>query len=520
MSSQSTSSQSTSTQRWDVIIVGSGAGGGTLAWRLAQTGKRVLILERGDWLPRERENWDLEEVNRKGRYRTHARWLDVEGNPFEPYTHAWVGGNTKMYGAALLRLRESDFGVVRHHGGVSPAWPVTYRDLEPYYSRAEALYSVHGLRGDDPLDPPSSAPYPHGPIPHEPRIERLAQDLRAQGLSPFSLPLGLRLPAGPEGHVRLSLFDGFPDPTRTKADVQVCAIEPALAHHNVSLCTMTTATRLLTSASGREITGVVVRTQHPTGELEESTLRADLYVVACGAIESAALFLRSANEAHPRGLANESGLVGRNYMAHQNGALLWVSPDARNDAPFQKTLGLTDWYADDGSGGLPLGAVQLMGRSDPRDLAELAKGVLEGWSAQDLAAHTVDFWLTTEDLPSRDNRVQLSRDGAIQLVYRRNNEPAYHGLRARLVEVLSRIDPRSHFLGYQLGVSGVSHQNGTLRFGTDSRESVLDLNCRAHELDNLYVVDGSFFPSCGAVNPSLTIMPNALRVGDHLAERL
>ena len=138
---------------------GSGAGGGTLARQLAPSGKSILLLERGGWLPREQENWDASEVFIKNRYVPKEIWYDKNGKAFQPGNHYWVGGATKLYGAALYRLRKEDFGELRHHDGISPAWPISYDDLEPYYTQAEQLYEVHGKRGEDPTEPPASAPY-------------------------------------------------------------------------------------------------------------------------------------------------------------------------------------------------------------------------------------------------------------------------------------------------------------------------------------------------------------------------
>ncbi len=506
---------------YDIIIIGTGAGGGTLVHALAPSGKRILLLERGGFLPRERENWDPVAVFRDGRYQAREKWYDKFDQPFSPYTHYWVGGNTKVYGAALLRMRESDFGEVWHYGGVSPAWPITYRDLEPYYTRAEQLYSVHGRRGADPHDPPASAVYPFPPLPHEPRMQELFDDLTALGARPFPIPLGVRLndDGRPQSPVHLSNFDGFPDLTEVKADAHVVAVQPALARPNVEIVTDAFVERLQTSASGREISGVVVS----RGGASE-TYRAHVVVVACGAINSAALLLRSASDRHPHGLANGSGLVGRNYMCHNNGLFIAVF-DRPNPSQFQKTFGLTDFYRGADDSDLPLGTIQLMGKLDLDSLRGLAVETLPNRSPVEISAHSVDFFLTAEDLPDAANRVTLRADGAIQLHYTENNVEAYERLRTKLSALLDRADRRrggrgGTYLHAKLGVSGVSHQNGTLRFGTDPRSSVLDVNCRAHELDNLYVVDSSFFPSSGAVNPSLTIMANALRVGEYLLERL
>lgn len=507
--------------RYDVIIIGTGAGGGTLARKLAPSGKRILMVERGEYLPREAENWDTRAVFDQKRYQAAETWYDKDDRPFRPYTHYWVGGNTKVYGAALLRMREDDFGAVRHFGGVSPSWPITYSELEPYYAQAERWYCVHGRRGDDPCEPAASSGFPYPALEHEPRIAELAADIRAQGYRPFAIPLGVRLGDEPRGQppVRVARFDGYPDVTMAKADSQVCAVIPALRRGNVEILTGAYVEQLLTDRTGRVVSGVVVRK-----EGKSLRLGADIVVLACGAINSAAVLLRSANEQHPRGLANSSDQVGRNYMCHQNGLLIAVT-EAPNPSVFQKTFGMTDFYRGDRESSLPLGVIQLMGKPDPATLEWLRGESLPGVAAEDLASRTIDFFLTAEDLPSPENRITLRPDGAIRVAYTLNNTEAYERLRARAQQVLTEAERRHGraapvFLHSRLGVSGVSHQNGTLRFGSDPRTSVLDAECRAHDLDNLYVADGSFFPSSSAVNPSLTIMANAIRVGDRILERL
>ncbi|MDX2130523.1 MAG: GMC family oxidoreductase [Planctomycetota bacterium] len=506
---------------YDVIIIGSGAGGGTLAHALAPSGLRVLILERGDVLPRERENWDEKAVFADKRYLAKETWYDRDDQPFSPYTHYWVGGNTKVYGAALLRMRVHDFGEVRHYGGISPAWPISYDDLEPYYTRAERLYSVHGDRGSDPHEPPASAPFPFPFIEPEPRIKALFDDLRSQGYRPFPIPLGVRLDrASPTAApYRFSAFDGYPDLTEVKADAHVCCVQPALARENVSLVTRAYVERLVTDPRGGTVTEVVARRDG-----ERLVFRGSVVVLACGAINSAALLLRSASDRHPHGLANGSDQVGRNYMCHQNGCFLAVTQE-RNPSQFQKHFGMTDFYCGAPDSPLPLGTIQLMGKPDRGTIDWLRGGDLPGVSIDDIASRTIDFFLTAEDLPDPNNRITIRPDGAIKVSYRVNNAEAYERLATKLGEALSRAEMsrgrrRPEYLAARLGVGGVSHQNGTLRFGTDPATSVLDVNCKAHELDNLYAVDGSFFPSSSAVNPSLTIMANALRVAEHLLGRL
>ena len=517
--------------RYDVIIIGTGAGGGTLAHALAPTGLKVLLLERGDYVRREKANWSPRAVNVEGRYQTKEVWKDVDGKPLHPHTNYNVGGNTKFYGAALFRLRAEDFGELRHQGGISPAWPISYAELEPYYLKAEHLYQVRGNRGEDPTEPESSGPYLHPAVSHEPRIQQLSEDLAAQGLKPFHVPLGVQLDekktqASP--CIRCETCDGFPCLVRAKSDAEVLCVEPALRHRNVQLLTTAYVERLETNPSGREVTGVVVKRG---GQTERYA--ADVVVVSAGAINSAALLLRSASEKHPRGLANGSDVVGRHYMGHVNTVLMALSK-CPNPTVFQKTLAINDFYFGSDDFPHPMGHISFVGKLDAETLKAGAPAVAPGWTLELMARHSLDFWLTSEDLPDPNNRVTLDREGNIVLSYQPNNQDAHQQLIKTLKAYLQqqRVCPahgagchhgvfsRNLFLGQQIPLAGVAHQNGTIRFGRDPKTSVLDVNCRAHEVDNLYVVDGSFFPSSAAVNPALTIIANALRVGDHLRARM
>jgi choline dehydrogenase-like flavoprotein len=516
---------------FDVIIIGSGAGGGTLAYRLAPSGKRVLLLERGEYVPRERENWDTRAVNVEGRYNTREEWRDARGKPLHPHTNYWVGGNTKFYGAALFRLRREDFGELRHHGGVSPAWPVSYDDMEPYYTEAERLYQVHGERGVDPTEPTASAPYPHPAVSHEPRLQQLHEDWAALGHRPFHVPLGIMLDERnrlTSPCIRCATCDGHPCLVRAKSDAEVICVRPALDHPNVTLLTDAYVSRLETSPTGRAVSRVHVR----RGGNEES-YTADIVVASCGAINSAALLLRSANDKHQRGLANSSDMVGRHYMGHVNSVLMAISK-CPNPTIFQKTLALNDFYFGSAEWPHPMGHISFVGKLDGATLAAGAPAFAPGWTLEQMGKHSLDFWLTSEDLPDPENRVTLDREGRIVLTYRPNNLEAHKRLQAKLEHLMNSqracaihghechegLFARNLYIGQRIPLAGVAHQNGTLRFGTDPKSSVLDVHCRAHDLDNLYVVDGSFFPSSAAVNPALTIMANALRVGDHLLERL
>jgi choline dehydrogenase-like flavoprotein len=508
---------------YDVIIIGTGAGGGTLAYRLAPSGKRILLLERGDYLPREPENWDSREVFLKGRYKAPEEWYDKAGKPFHPGAHYWVGGNTKVYGAILFRLRERDFGEVHHHGGISPAWPLSYADFEPYYAEAERLYTVHGLRGADPTEPPASGPYPHPPVSHEPRIQRLADDLARIGHQPFQLPVGVRLDESDReasACVRCSRLDGFPCLVDGKADAHVVAVRPALTHHNVTLLRRARVRRLETDPSGRHVASVVV-----DRDGMRETYSADVVVVSCGAVNSAALLLASANDRHPQGLANSSGVVGRHYMCHLNSAFLALSKEP-NPTRFQKTLGVNDYYWGADDFGYPMGHIQLLGKTDGQMLRAGAPPFTPGPALEYVARHAIDFWLTSEDLPHPDNRVTVDASGRITLRYTDRNTEGHRRLVRRLKGMLGHLGCRERLLpntvtrDERIPIEGVAHQCGTVRFGRDPAASALDPNCKAHDLDNLYVVDTSFFPSSAAVNPALTAMANALRVGDHLLERL
>jgi choline dehydrogenase-like flavoprotein len=508
---------------YDVIIIGSGAGGGTLAYRLAPTGLRVLILERGDYIRREPENWDSREVITRARYKTHEKWIDKDGQQFNPGQHYYVGGQTKFYGAILFRLREHDFGEVRHHSGISPAWPLTYSDLEPYYSRAEQLYFVHGEAGEDPTEAWRSDPFPYPAVTHEPRIQQLHDDLARVGLNPFHLPVGVMLDeANPQTSpcIRCAKLDGFPCMLEAKADAHVCAVRPALRHDNVTLLTNARVERLETDEGGMEVTSVVVDRD---GVPER--YRAGVVVVSCGAVNSAALLLRSANEHHPRGLANSSGVVGRHFMAHINSALVAVSKEP-NPTRFQKTLGVNDFYRGSDDWDFPLGHIQMLGKSDREVIKEGAPLPAPGFALDYIADHAVDFWLTSEDLPNPDNRVTVDRQGRIHVAYTDSNLEGHKRLIAKLKGLLTHLGCRPTLIPNQLirdgriPLAGVAHQCGTVRFGAHPETSALDLDCKAHDLDNLYVVDTSFFPSSSAVNPALTARANALRVGDHLIERL
>jgi len=503
----------TATHRADIVIIGTGAGGGTLARGLAGSEARVLVLERGNFLPQEAENWSPEAVFLANRYKTSERWHDAAGGMFAPGVHYFVGGNTKVYGAALPRMRETDFGVIEHEGGTSLAWPISYHDLEPYYARAEQLYWVHGESGFDPTEPPRSGPFPSPPMPQDPYMADLSERLRAQGLHPHPLPVGLDYRAGGRC-IRCKTCDAFPCRVLAKGDADVCGVRPALESANVELWTKARALRLVTDRDGKRVVSVEVERDGQKQDVSAGT-----FVVACGAANSAALLLRSANAAWPNGLANSSGLVGRNYMVHNNSVLIGIHPARRNTTVFQKTIGINDFYGPgaDPAFPYPMGNLQPIGKVQTAMLAADRSRVPRPILAA-VSHRSSDWWVMSEDLPDPENRVTIAADGQIQVRWQPNNLVAHDRLMAEAKRMLRRAG-FPILQSRRMGIATNSHQCGTLRFGDDAATSVLDPICRAHDHPNLYVVDGSFFPSSSAVNPALTIAAQALRVADHLLNR-
>ena len=515
---------------YDVIVIGSGPGGASLAHRLAPTGKRILLLERGDYLPRTRANWDAQTVFVDGVYQTPETWYGRDGRCFHPGLHYYVGGNSKVYGAALLRLRERDFEEIRHQDGISPAWPLQYAAFEPYYAQAERLFHVHGQRGEDPNEPPSSSPFPYPAVSHEPAIQALSDRLSRSGLHPFHLPLGILLdekdgkPTPTSICIRCDAFDGFPCLLNGKADAQVICVDPALqAHPNLTLLTGACVERLQTDATGTAVTVV-----HVTRNGQPEQYSADIVVVACGALSSALLLLRSANDRHPNGLGNRSGQVGRNYMRHNQSVLMALMREP-NDTVFQKTLAVSDYYFGAEDWSYPLGLIQMCASAHGAQIRGEALPEWLDWVPKMpfdvMARHAMAFWLSSEDLPHPDNRIFYDGERVVLDVTQGNME-AHRRLRKKLQLMLSAggapvpLLERSLYLGKNIPIGGTAHQAGTARFGRDPATSVLDLNCKAHDLDNLYLADASFFPSIGAVNPTLTIIANALRVADQIQQRL
>jgi choline dehydrogenase-like flavoprotein len=497
-------------QYYDLIIVGTGAGGGTLAYKLAAAGKKILILERGEFMALAEQNRSDVDVFKRDRYHAPEQWYDNAGEPFSPQMNYAVGGNTKIYSAALMRLRERDFEAVQYQTGISPAWCLNYADFAPYYTEAEALYQVHGQRSDDPTEPSHSSEYPFPAIEHQSQVQDVVTAIEKEGLHPTSIPLSLTLQAD--------------DPT---GDAEIYGITPALTYSNVTLKTGAKVVCLHTNPSGRVVKGVEAEIGG-----QSYLFLADIIVLACGAVNSAALLLQSRSDLYPQGLANSSDLVGRNLMKGLMTAVVQISTK-QNSGIFSRSVYLNDFYWGDQDFPYPMGHICNTGglltdpifAEAPPMLSILAK-FMPGFGIKQLATRSIGWWAQTADLPDVNNRVRL-QGNKINIDYTPNNIEAHDRLIYRWIEILKGVEKSLD--GFQSAVphpkgeaplAVMAHQCGTCRFGEDPQTSVLDSNCRTHDLDNLYVVDGSFFPSNASVSPALTIIANALRVGEHLIDRL
>jgi choline dehydrogenase-like flavoprotein len=488
----------------DIVVIGSGMGGGTLAYALRNSGARVLIVEQGDFLPKEFANWSPDAVHVQGHYKNSAVWYEESGRAFVPGNYHYVGGSTKMYGATLPRLREHDFGEVEHPDGVSPAWPFSYDDLEQHYAEAERIYWVHGRKGEDPTEPWRSTDYPFPPVPYEPAVAAFAASAREQGLRPFALPQAIDLREGGKC-VRCPTCDAFPCLVDAKGDADVSAVRPALQSPTVRILTRTEVKRLRTTPTGAKV--IAAEATHRGRDI---TLRARRFVVAAGAANTTALLLHSRSDANPGGLANRSDQVGRNYMTHVTSFFLAVDPRRTNDDVYQKTLGINDWYMAGPDSRYPLGNVQGLGKLRGA-MVKNARPMIPMAILDAVTHRTLDLFLQTEDLPLPENRIRLDASGRIVVSRRATNLSAHRELVARMRRV-ARKAGYPIVLHQELGIEATSHQCGTARMGQDGADSVVDPYCKAHDVENLWIVDSSTFPSSAAVNPALTVAAIALRV--------
>ncbi|GHC45755.1 GMC oxidoreductase [Roseibacillus persicicus] len=494
----------------EFLVIGSGPGGTSAALKLVAAGRQVLMIEQGDFLPKEKENRDSREVYGETRYRTQERWRDQEGETFQPWMHFHVGGNAKLYGSAHFRFRKADFEELEYPDGLSPAWPLAYEDYASYYDEAEKLYRVHGERAADDSEPTDRA-YPYPAIGDERDIALLREGLGAVGVSTFPLPLGVDPEGESEGwKTDLAHFDAYPDPSLSKADPEAVALE-SLRKGSFELQTRTKALRFL--RDGRRVVGLEVER-----EGRKEILRAQNYICSAGAIQSARLFLQSEDDGH---FANSSGQVGRNYMAHLCSTAVATFEETMT-SDFAKTFGTNHWYQPD-RGGCLAGSIQTQGKWDATqyELEEWTRDVEFG--PEGLAKQGLEFFFMTEDLPKAENRVLLDGKDGLRLHRVLTNKSLHEKLVREFGEKLRGLPEGSltlrRYRSRMMPLAWCTHQCGTLRFGDDPVNSVLDRNCRTHDLENLWVLDGSFFPSSSALNPTLTIVANALRVGAQLANQ-
>ena len=486
----------------DVVIVGSGMGGGTLAWGLARRGISVLVVERGDYLPREPANWSPEEVFAGRRYKPPDLWLNAAGGEFRPGVHYVVGGNTKVYGASLPRLRERDFEQTVFPAGVSRAWPFRYADIEPYYSQAEALYRVHGATDDDPTQSWRSQPFTYPALPHEPYVQVVIDRLRKQGVHPSSTAMGVDLAPG-GSCIRCGTCDGFPCRIGAKSDAQTCALGPALAGGQVRLLTNTRIDRIDTEGTERVTRLVGEHAGEPVW------ITGGAFVLAAGAANTAALMLRSSDDRWPNGVGNSNDLVGRNYMMHNNTHLAAIDPRRKNDVIFQKTFAVNDFYDDMGDG-FPGGSIQLIGKVQGSMMKTHATraplSVLKR-----LSRHSLELLVMTEDLPVPTNQVSVTHTGQIVVRWERTNYDRHELLLAKTHKLLRAVGYIGIF-EQRFTIDMNSHMCGTAVGGADRDTSVVDGLGRSHEVANLFIADAAFFPSSGAQNPALTIAALSLRM--------
>jgi choline dehydrogenase-like flavoprotein len=493
----------------DIVIIGSGVGGSTVAAGLAATGADILILEAGERIADRPENRDQRAIFQRGHFRPKEMWYEHGGSAFNPGNYYNVGGNSKFYGAVLVRYRREDFLEMPHKEGVSPAWPFPYEELEPWYSRAEQMFQVRGALGQDPSEPAHSQPYPFPPVPDEPAIASVRARLKAAGMHPYSLPLGIDIDRWLAK--AKTPWDAHPNADDGKMDAETAALAQALRHGNVKLQTSARVTRLETSADGKRIDTI-----HYLENGKPKTVSPKLVILSAGAVQSSVLLLRSANARFPNGLANSSDQVGRNFMNHNSSAVLAISPFYRNDSIYQKTFGFNDFYLSDGEGGPPLGNIQLLGRVSGTILKANMPQIPE-WLLNRISSHAIDFYAMSEDVPHPESRIMVDGD-RIVLKWHRTNWDAHLELVRRLKGVLKKA-------GFPIVLSRPfdkrtpSHQCGTVRIGNDSATAPLDPYCRAYDHENLFVVDASCLPTSAAVNPALTVAGQALRVADHIASK-
>ncbi|MBK5567093.1 GMC family oxidoreductase [Ensifer sp. SSB1] len=494
----------------DIVIVGSGLGGSIIASKLAATGASILILERGEPITPASEAISEHAILVESRFVAREQWFDHRGKAFRPWMYYNVGGNTKYFGAVLSRFRETDFEETELPGGISPAWPFRYTELEPFYCEAERILQVRGETGSDPCEPKRSCDYPLPASVDEASVAKIRSRLDRIGIKTFKTPLCVDIPSW-AAQTRLP-WDGYPNVSVSKSDAENSFLRPALSYSNVKVLSGSKVVRLDVNGNERRINRVEVDVRG------ENTSITPKYVFLCaGAINSAAILMRSESR-DGKGLANSSGRVGRNLMAHHCSAVVAIDPLTRNDALYQKTVSFNDFYLSDGAGGKGLGHVQMLGKISEIAIQSMNYRIprpVRKW----IASHSVDWFAISEDLPNLQSGVTVRSNGQIHLEWYRPNQIGHNLLLKKLRKVFREAGyPLTFFK--QWDIHHLTHQCGTVCIGNNPATAPLDPLCKSYDLENLWVVDASFLPTSSAVNPSLTVAAQALRVGDYLRHNL
>ncbi len=499
-------------QEHDVIVIGAGAAGASLAAELVSAGQQVLVLERGDPLPLAEQNVSGIPLLRQKRHQLQESWFGPDGDPFQPQTIYAPGGNTKIWGGVLERMREVEFTGLTMQEGRSPDWQLRYGDLAPWYDKAERLFRVHGRAGLDPTEPPRAAPFPFEPRPIAPFLESLGEGLKRQGLHPYPLPL--------------SWADA---PDHPRGDAEGCGLAPALATGRLHLRTGAKVRTIAVAAHGRQVEGVEAEIAG-----QRWLFRAHQVVLAAGAVNTPVILLRSRSEPHPHGLANGSEQVGRNLMKPQLSVILQRASQP-NDGRYDRSWGITDYVGGDRNVAYALGTIHtgggvlrdsLFAESPP--VLSLVSRLLPDGALEWLADRSFTWWAMTPVLPDPANRVSL-RGERVSFDYLPNCREAHDRLVYRWLAEIQKVDDDPltpevrRTVVYPRGeapLALIGHACGTCRMGSDPTSSVVDLQGRCHGLDNLWIADASVFPGCPTVGPGLTVIANALRVAAHVGGAL
>jgi len=480
--------------RYDFVVIGSGAGGGTLAHELAACDARVLLIEAGDWL----------RPTAPGAGEPLGRYIG-DYYPDRSVPIEVVGGQTKFYGAALYRYRESDFAAVEHEAGTTPGWPLDYAELAPFYDRVEAVYKVHGDPGLDRTEPPRGRPLPHSHLPHSPTVARMVARLAEVGAEPAPIPRAL-LWQNASGPCQLcATCDAHLCRVEAKGDTDIAAVRPALASGRVTLLTRTRALRILTDPSGRQATGVEVERDG-----ERAIVPAGGIVVSAGLEATVALLRRSRTGAWPEGLGNAGGALGRYLAGHSTGMLFPFVSLRKMADEHTKTFAINQFYHGDSTWRWPLGVIQMSGQMPMwREVGRAIRPI-----AHILARHALTAFYMTEALPGRDTGFRFDGDRLV------GKQDAIHNMRTfRHMRKLATGMFRQ--AGYPVLARRrppyLWHETGGARMGDDPATAVVDRNLAVHGIAGLHVVDASVLPSAGAVNTGLTIMALASRLAMNLA---